>query len=140
MADASEFVQISNSIMKFSVDLKALKDSRDDLNSQISDIEKELLPLIAQHSKLLGEMVGIAATVPVVPSASNNPLVAVNPVNLNAPAITGVPANSPHKARIKDYLSRIGEEAVSATDVANSLNIDPSLVRECMRELLAGKR
>jgi hypothetical protein len=120
---------IGAKIVEVGAKLKELREQRDTINVDISALEKELTPLVVQHSKIIAEIVGTAAPVVAAPTAATGPAGSAQP-----PQGPGPDALASAKKRIVEYL-KDAEPGVSATDVAQALRLDPFLVRQAMADL-----
>lgn len=125
--DAAEFVDVGGKIMAIGGQLETLRGEREVLNTKITALEKELLPLLARHAELVSSLMGAAMPKPVAPA----PL-----------PLTQIPGPTPGDEkvalarRIKGYLNN-AEPGTSAMQIAEALKVDAALVREVMRELNA---
>lgn len=119
--DAAEFVMLGGKIVELGAQLTSLRGERDALSTKISDLEKELLPLIARYNELMASVMGAAMPKPPPPPA--------------APA--GPPPLSNDKVLLAKRIKRFLEDAepgTSAMQMAEALKVDPALIREVLRE------
>lgn len=130
--DAAEFAKLGAELVEKGNELKELKETRDDLNKQIIELEKELRPLIAQHAKFVAELVG-QPTVTSVPGSKPTQVP-------GADGQTEVSADL--RKRIRQYAeSRADpEDGISAAEIAEALKLDPAVVRQAMNEMARGAR
>jgi len=133
--DVAEFASIGAKIVEVGEKLKELRGQRDDVNAQISTLEKELTPLLTRHAQLIAEVIGVPATAVLpVPTPGNGP-----PPGPNAPS------GSPNaealrlvKKRVLEFLDD-AEPGLSAAEVATALRLDPTQVRQVMADLSRGR-
>lgn len=123
--DAAEFAQLGAALVEKGQKLKDLKEARDDLNTEIKELEKELRPLIAQHAKFVAELVG-------QPSVASVPDPKPQPVPGAEPTLT-----PELKQKIIAYAESRADpdNGISAAEIAEALKIDPLLVRMAMNEM-----
>jgi hypothetical protein len=134
--DIANLAIIGAKIAEVGEKLKVLRGQRDEINEQIGSLEKELMPLVVEHSKIIAEIVG---TPPAPPPAPPGAFAGGG----GPPPPIPQPGASPEvlqkaKARILKYLDD-AEPGVSAADVANALKMDPFLVRRIMGEMSMGR-
>lgn len=125
--DAAEFAQLGAALVEKGQKLKDLKEARDDLNTEIKELEKELRPLIAQHAKFVAELVG-------QPSVASVP----DPKPESVPGSGNEPTLTPElKKKIIAYANSRAdpENGISAAEIAEALKLDPLLVRMAMNEM-----
>lgn len=125
--DAAEFAQVGSKIVEIGMKLKGLREEREALSTKITELEKELLPLVSRHSELLALFVGVAmpkpAPLPVPPSAhSASGMIGDEKVKLTR--------------RIKKFLED-AEPGTSAMQIAEALKVDAAQVREVLRDFAA---
>lgn len=122
--DVAELVTTGARIVELSEKLKELRAGRDAIQKDISELEKELMPLVAKHAKIIAEVVGAP-----VPAASPSP-------NVNGTSgVPGIPEPTGDvKRRILQFLDQ-SEPGTSALDVATALRLDPMVVRQVMMDL-----
>lgn len=131
--DAAEFVEVGSKILKIGTQLSDLRAEREALDKQISLLESEFVPLVVRHGELLAEMAGTAMPKPPPP-----------PAPVPTFSVTPAPANDKMLLvnRIKGFLKQAEEseqdQRPSATQIAEALKVDPTLVREIMRDVLSG--
>jgi hypothetical protein len=127
--DLAELVTVGAKIAEIGERLKILRGQRDELNVEISALEKELMPLVVQHSKIIAEVLGTPLP---VPSANGAP-----------PQEYGglPPGRQPSRDQSFDLKRRIiefleGEEpGLSAAEIATALKADPFQVRQIMADM-----
>lgn len=130
--DLAEFSQVGADLIDLGGKLKAKKAQREELNAEISDLEEKIRPLIVRHSQLLAEVIGSPPPIVIAPTngaGNNNPPPPPPDPQTNHDAL---------RKRVLQYLQHC-EPGVSAGDVAEHLHLDPSLVRDVMRELMVGR-
>jgi hypothetical protein len=155
--DAGKLVELGTRIVAISVELSGARAARDEAQSKVLAMETELMPLLAEHAKLIGALAGsvTASLLPtpaqpqyVQPVPGGGPSVGL-PVGLPGVGLPGIPAgaaappvapgsgsNAQLKQRVFEYLKRLDQdEPVSASDVADVLKVDSFLVREAMMEM-----
>jgi hypothetical protein len=120
--DAAKLMELTTEIVEVSGKLNALRAQRDSLTPQILPLEARLTVLMVEHGKLLGSLAGLSVPVPAPVAAPE------------APSSSG---DSSVKGRVLAYLRAHsgGDEPISATDVAEVLRIDATIVREVMMGL-----
>jgi hypothetical protein len=124
--DLADLAAIGSRIVELGMKLKELKVERDKIDADIAVVEKELMPLVAQHGKIIASVTGAVMTPPKPAAPPRDP---------NAPAHpTRQPANV-SKARVMDFIKTRAVEGMSALDIADVLKVDALIVRECMKEL-----
>lgn len=151
--DASKLVELGTNIARISTELSKARAVRDEAQGKVLALEAELMPLLAEHAKLIAGLVGtvtaaVAAPVqPVQPVPGGGPVDGVPelPPGVSLPGMPPPRAapsnpNSQMKARVFEYLKRLNQdEPVSATDIAEVLRIDAVIVREALLELRNGR-
>ena len=131
--DLAELVVVGGKIAEVGERLKTLRGERDVLNKEISELEKILMPLVVQHTKIISEVMGTPLPVPAAqqpqgPGGGHVP-----------PRQAAREPGSDLKRRIIEFLDD-AEPGLSAADVANALKADPLHVRQIMAEMFqAGK-
>lgn len=181
--DAARLVELGGRIVTLSADLMKARSARDEAHKEVTDLEKELMPLLAEHAQLIQGLAGPAmaqpfqqqgtppqaplpqpyAPPPGLPTVMGLPTAmvpgesqpVVQPVPGGGPVLPGaltpgigMPGIAPMaraapitpttslKARVKDWLKRRNsEDPVYASDIAEALHIDASIVREAMLEM-----
>jgi len=107
-------------------ELKKKKAEREELDKEIAALEEKLRPLVVQHTQLLSDLVG-------------TPPPAATSVAGSDPVVKGsAPINEQLRKRLTDYLAK-ADPGISAFEIAEALKVDPTLVREVMRDLAKGK-
>lgn len=148
--DASKLVELGTNIARISTELSKARAVRDEAQGRVLALEAELMPLLAEHAKLIAGLVGtvsaaVAAPVQPVPGGFGP---VDGPELPPGVALPGMPPpraaptnpNSQMKARVFEYLKRLNQdEPVSATDIAEVLRIDAVIVREALLELRNGR-
>ncbi len=124
--DLADLATIGSRIVELGMKLKELKAERGKIDADIAEVEKELMPLVAQHGKIIASVTGT-----VLPA----PKPAAPPKDPNAPAHPTRPAANVSRARVIDFIKTRAVEGMSALDIADVLKVDALLVRECMREV-----
>lgn len=122
--DATEFAQLGAAIVEKGQKLKELKSAREKLDQEIEGLEKELRPMVAQHSKFVAELVG-QPTVSPVPGPKPRPVEESG----------GVTAEL--RQRVIAYADRHADPdtGVSAMEIAEGLKLDPAVVRQVLNEM-----
>lgn len=121
--DAGEFVDIGGKIVAIGGQLEKLRVERDGLNSKITALETELLPLLTRHAELVSSLMSVALPKPVAAPPSPQP-----------PGPTDGDAKVSLAKRVRGFLEN-AEPGTSATQIAEALKVDAALVREIMRGL-----
>ena len=129
--DPVELSKLGSEIVRISVQLRALRGDRDELNKKISELEKELRPFILRQHELMSTLIGEALPAP-APAAPAAPSGTVS--SGAAPVASSGGSGTALKQKVLEFLRKC-DETVSAGDIAESLHIDPALVREAMLEL-----
>lgn len=141
--NVAELVTIGAKIAEIGETLKSKRAERDELNAEISALEKELMPLVVEHSKIIAEVIGHpiqppAAPPPPPPNWGPRQLQANGgEINITTQVNGHGLTNAQAKQRITDYLNK-AEPGTSAADVAAALRMDPSLVRQVMADIMRG--
>jgi hypothetical protein len=128
----SDLAVLGTRIAELGTELAARRGQRTELDAEIAKLEKELGPLVSQHAQII-------ATLTSVPVLSGLPTSAQAP----APAPTGPlgprALDTGIKGRVFEYLKKarpnIGEDGISAVDIADALKVDAYLVRQVLAEL-----
>lgn len=129
--DLADLATIGAQIIELGLKLKELKAERGDLDAAIMAIETELMPLVVKHTKIIASITGVVlAPRQAAPAAPATPPPGQSP---------GGPQSIP-KARIKDFIRTRAQEGMSAMDIADVLKVEPSLVRECITEIMQSRR
>ena len=132
--DIAEFASLGAQIVEVGEKLKEARVRRDAANAEISELEKQLGPLLTRHAQLIAEVVGSP-----MPTAPIQPV--FQPVHVNGgpvPQPQGGPATKEALAVVKKRLVEFLEDAepgVSAAEVAQALRLDPLIVRQAMADL-----
>lgn len=146
--DPGELVSLSTSIMELSLKLKSLRDQRDLVAKQITELETELIPLLTKHSSIVASISGMAApTPPVVVYAPPSPVqqapmgapeVVMSPVSvvMQDPEIEKKKRRFLLRKKIVQYLEN-AESGTSALQVAEAIGAPDLEVRSIMSELMA---
>jgi hypothetical protein len=124
--DAAEFVEVGGKIVTIGGQLEKLRTEREALDVQITALEKELFPLLGRHAELVSSLMGPVVSKPLPP-----PVVLQPPL---PPDMIGGDDKVALARRIKGFLNN-AEPGTSATQIAEALKVDASLVREVMRSL-----
>ncbi len=122
--DVAELAVVGAKIVEVGTKLKTLRKKRDDVVQEISELEQEILPLVAQHAKIIAEVVGM----PSAPVAPQLPVHSAYPTH----PTTDVPSDI--KERVIRFLEQ-SEEPLSALNVAEALKLSPVAVRQVMADL-----
>lgn len=150
LENAGELVSLGTEIVKLGAALDEAQKELSAAQQRVLELEGSLRPLLTRHAELIQSAVGMR---PPLPPASARPLapVALPPVPAPAAApseLSMAPIGSPAalpaaqqlKARVKDFLqTRVKDDAISASEVAEALHIDALIVREAMLELRHGR-
>jgi len=134
--DIARLTELTPLLLEKGTLLNEKKAARDELNAEIAELEKELNPLVVEHSKLVASLLGTSAAVA--------PVVA-QPMGLGQPypARDGTAGGGPldyrsdkeqAKRKILAFLEN-AEPGISAYDISQQLNIDGVIVRQIMAEL-----
>jgi hypothetical protein len=139
----AELATIGAKIVEIGETLKAKRTERDEINIEISSLEKELMPLVIQHSKIIAEVIG--QPLPTPPTAApTGPTGWELPANRNQ-GRTSEPHGSPQTVNVAEAKKRIlayldnAEAGVSAVEVAQELRMDAVVVRQVMADLARGR-
>lgn len=153
--DASKLVELGTNIARISTELSKARAVRDEAQGKVLALEAELMPLLAEHAKLIAGLVGTVSAAVAAPVQPVQPVPGGFGGPVDGPelppgvALPGMPPpraaptnpNSQMKARVFEYLKRLNQdEPVSATDIAEVLRIDAVIVREALLELRNGRR
>lgn len=138
--DAAEFSRVSAELLELGERLKGLRDQRKDLDSEISELEAKVRPLVVRHAQMLADIVG--NIMPTAPAPAPAPVQLAQPQNY-----AGSPPNmapvveepSIAKAKIIRYLQN-AEPGISAGDIAQALRLDVGTVRQVMHEMMTNGR
>jgi hypothetical protein len=139
----AELVTIGAKIAEIGETLKSKRTERDKINAEISALEKELMPLVVAHSKIIAEVLGQPLQPPAPPPPPQNFTSNYTPFPQNhgngAPPMIPPPAINAKdaKQRIVNYLDT-AEPGTSAADVASALRMDPTVVRQIMADMARG--
>jgi hypothetical protein len=133
--DIANLAVIGGQIAEIGEKLKMLRGQRDEINTEISALEKQLMPLVVEHSKIIAEIVGVPPT----PPAPTPPIQQLSYGGGGSSPPVPQPGVTPEvmqkaKTRILKYLDD-AEPGVSAADVAGALKMDPFLVRQIMGQM-----
>lgn len=143
--DASKLAELGTNIVRVSTELSKARATRDEAQGKVLALEAELMPLLAEHAKIIAGLVGT------VSSAVAAPVLPVQPISgglegLGNGVVTPnpqVPPTSPNsqlKARVFEYLKNWNQdEPISASEIAEALRIDAVIVREALLELRNGR-
>jgi hypothetical protein len=126
--DVVELTTLGAKIMEIGSKLKELRAERDEISKDITVLEKEILPLVTQHAKIIAEVIGV----PIQPPASTSHTPHTPPHLLTEP-------NGDVTRRVLAYLED-AEPGVSAADVAAALRLDPLVVRAAMATMARAGR
>lgn len=123
--NAAELVELGGKIATLCGQLAELRVKRDELNTQVTALEKELTPLLVRHGELIAKMAGAALPPPPVP-----------PTPVGAAISSSLPGGEKTlvERRVINFLKN-AEPGTGALDIARALNIEASKVREVLREL-----
>lgn len=154
--DASKLVELGTNIARISTELSKARGVRDEAQGKVLALEAELMPLLAEHAKLIAGLVGTVSAAVAAPVQPVQPVPGGFGGPVDGPelppgvALPGMPSPRPispsnptsqMKARVAEYLKRLApDEPVSATDIAEVLRIDAVIVREALLEMRNGRR
>jgi hypothetical protein len=140
--DAATLVQLGANIVEVSNKLAVARKLLASAQAQVASLELELRPLLTTHAALLSTALSPsdAITPPAPRLLMERPLDAAGPVPGQSVRQVASQEEGPGpKSRIKHFLrERVGDDPISAFDVAEALKVDASVVREVMREIQAG--
>lgn len=152
LENAGELVTVGNQIVKLGAELDEARAVLTAAQAKVTAIENELRPLLVRHSELIQSAVGAGGitlsvppqTAPAAPQNGVQPLPSTSGASDLSLAPKGSPAALPAtqqlKARVKDFLkTRVKDDTISASEVAEALHIDALVVREAMLELRHGR-
>ncbi len=131
--DLSELATVGAKIAEVGEKLREFRGQRDEINTQIAALEKELMPLVTRHAAIIAEVVGAPVPVPAPPPPPNGGTYGPHSGPPAQPP-TGPDAMAKAKKRVLAFLED-AEPGMSAADVARELNMDPLLVRQIMGQM-----
>jgi hypothetical protein len=126
-------ITLGTQIAEVGMKLAQIRKQRDELSTQVSALELELMPLLQKHGALLAIIVGAAmpAPVPQAPAPVPQPQPMAPPAGLPNP---GGDQNAGLKQRIRMFLKNV-DESVSALEIAEAIKVDASVVREVLLDM-----
>lgn len=135
--DIARLTELTPLLLEKGTLLNEKKAARDALNAEIAELEKELNPLVIEHSKLVASLLG--TPVATAPAEGTHPmgLGYPSPPRPGTPGGGGLPTASEKeqaKRKILAFLEN-AEPGISAYDISQQLNIDGVLVRTIMFEM-----
>lgn len=129
--DVAELASVGAQIVEIGGKLKELREQRDAVNAHISELEKELMPLVTLHAKIIAHVIGAPIPSPAPPPALVPAKGGGSSGSSGGPTpqvLTAV------KKKVVDFLQD-AEPGMSAAEVAQALRLDPSIVRQAMADL-----
>ena len=125
----ADIATLGSQIATLGLQLKELKTQRAELDQDIDALEKQLLPLVAEHAKLIAAITGTVLPAPAPPP---------RPRPSNGGDLPEVPEGHPDmvviKAKIKRFLAT-APPGTSSTQIADAIHVDGYLVRQALMEL-----